>query len=474
MNEQDTISRRFKPMGPVSKWLAPLLALIATSAASYLAYLSVDDSAVIAGCEAESGGCADVLITQWAAWFGIPVGFGAIIVYATILLTLLASSKQISKIAWLILIACTTLAVGSGIWFSGLLYFDLGAFCPWCMTTHSCGLLLTIWLWLRIPLAAGEVEYQGRPTVTVAPKHAKMMVLTGLLGLAVLVGGQMYNYESEESLEEMNTTAIVVDKNIQGTSVSHQDETTAHDHSAHAHADDDAHDNPDTTPAENPSDASDSAKDPSGYQPFKPKKIFFLDGQLSLMLTGHPVIGSPDAEHYVAVMFDYTCAACRKMHLNLREAMEFYDNQFAMIFMPMPLDSLCNPKVKATSYGHRGSCTYAKLSLAVWIAKPEAFDEFDHRILEKKKRPSTKAARMIAEQLVGKKNLEKALKNPAINEILRNDFALFYSKALYKKSVPVLITENKLRFGNPATTEELHQFLEENLGLHKPDESTEY
>src|SRR5512137_1317376 len=101
----------------------------------------------IAGCGGGSP-CEQVLSSRWSAIAGIlPVSGLAAGVYLTMLVASLfigqATEAPIRRLAWSVMLILAGSIAGSAIWFTILQKWVIGDFCPYCMTTHICGLLLT-------------------------------------------------------------------------------------------------------------------------------------------------------------------------------------------------------------------------------------------------------------------------------------------------------------------------------------------
>ncbi len=90
-----------------------------------------------------------------------------------------------------------------------------------------------------------------------------------------------------------------------------------------------------------------------------------------------PLLGSPDAPYVVTLLFDYNCPHCQQLHFMLDEAVRRYDGKLAFALCPTPLNTRCNPYIPRDVDEFKDSCELAKIGLAVWVAKREAFPAFD-------------------------------------------------------------------------------------------------
>jgi uncharacterized membrane protein len=87
------------------------------------------------------GGCDDVLTSRWSRAAGLPVALGGLAVYGTILvLGLMAGTRSFneSRALGTVLAGAALLAAFSGLWFTGLQIFTLGAYCYYCLGIHLC------------------------------------------------------------------------------------------------------------------------------------------------------------------------------------------------------------------------------------------------------------------------------------------------------------------------------------------------
>lgn len=104
------------------------------------------------GCSGGSS-CEQVLNSRWSTIAGIvPISGLAAGAYMALVVASLcigpATEASVRRLAWstmLILVGC---AAGSAVWFTFIQKWFIGAFCPYCMTTHITGLILaTLIIW---------------------------------------------------------------------------------------------------------------------------------------------------------------------------------------------------------------------------------------------------------------------------------------------------------------------------------------
>ena len=137
-----------------------------------------------------------------------------------------------------------------------------------------------------------------------------------------------------------------------------------------------------------------------------------------------PLVGSPDAPYVVTLLFDYKCPHCQQLHFMLDEAIRRYGGKLAFALCPAPLNSKCNPYIPRDVDEFKDSCELAKIGLAVWVAKREAFPAFDRWMfsLESGDRwhpRSLDAARAKAVELVGQAKFDAAQADPWIDRYMQ-------------------------------------------------------
>jgi len=89
----------------------------------------------IAGCGG-GGACEELLASRWSQVLGVPVaGLGGL-TYVVLLGSLAANLRRL-------LSPLLGLLVGAAAWFIFVQAVLVGRFCPWCMTLHGIGLLVT-------------------------------------------------------------------------------------------------------------------------------------------------------------------------------------------------------------------------------------------------------------------------------------------------------------------------------------------
>jgi protein-disulfide isomerase len=193
------------------------------------------------------------------------------------------------------------------------------------------------------------------------------------------------------------------------------------------------------------------------------RKINLLWGKIFVDVRRTPMLGNPDADVVLFELFDYTCPHCRQLHRYLKEARDRYGSQLAVAVLVTPMSPDCNRYVhEPPALSGRATCDLARLSLAVWQAKPEAFESFHDWLLDSAEIPSLEAARGRAAEIVGPEGLEQALASPAVARQLEADNRLYHVSG--EGTIPKLLANRMTITGEPESAAALFGVLEA-LGL---------
>jgi hypothetical protein len=192
-----------------------------------------------------------------------------------------------------------------------------------------------------------------------------------------------------------------------------------------------------------------------------------VEGQFTLNLTKVPLIGPVTATKKMVKLFDYSCHHCRHLHELLEQFRAAHSNELAIVMLPVPLNSDCNPLVKRTPADHVNACEYARLGLAVYFAKPQKFAEFSEWIFTPPRPPAPAEARSYAEKLVGARELQEALNSPAIEEQLKTDINIYLTSSRLARSgqLPQMLFAEGGSIGAVNSMAQLEKIMAENLGF---------
>ncbi|HVR36112.1 MAG TPA: vitamin K epoxide reductase family protein [Methylomirabilota bacterium] len=405
---------------------ARLLLGIALLTALYLGWVSLSSGAV-AGCGPESD-CNRVLQSRWAYWLGIPVSLPAALAYLALLVSTFfprPDQRGNSSPGWIALrTGLAASVIGAALWFTGIQWLVLDAFCFYCLIAHTAGVVASLLL-IRETLRSRLARPGDPPLRGSARRFATraFAVAAGVAGVGVLATGQFFVVKPAFSVSQS--------ANVQ------QD------------------------PA---------ASDFDVEIPAAPRELSLHNGSFRLPVAELPLLGSPAAPHLLVSLFDYTCHHCRDLHPILRQAYEAYDGQLAIINLPMPIDSECNHLMQRTSSAHVNACRYAKLSLAVWRARPELWADFDDWLFQSNPPPPVEQATRHAAGLVGEEALNAALNDPWVEQQIQTDIQLYEanSRSSGGSQMPQLIAGNAISRGPLPHLRSLFQLLETNLGLTPP------
>jgi uncharacterized membrane protein len=398
-------------LSSAAQWLIRACLVVAIVISAFLAWNSLRGGAV-PGCGPESG-CDKVLSSRWAYVFGLPLSIFALPVYIVLLALLFQKTLR-----WKAILPLALIIFWAAFWFVGLQAFALRAFCKFCMTAHVAGVLAALILLKNNPL----------PTMLTLRSAGISAV-----AVAVIVAGQFASPPPAPSI-------------IRG----------AHSQALVAAP----------APATPPSGTNAAAIDPT---------ISIVQGQFTLNLTKVPLVGPITASKKLVKLFDYSCHHCRDLHQYIEQFRAKYPGQLAIVMLPVPLNSDCNPIVKKTPKDHINACDYARLGLAVFFANPAKFAEFTDWVFTPPRPPAVSDTRKFAEDLVGARALQDALNSPAINEQLSTDINIYIASSRFAHSgqIPqMLFGDGGGSIGAVNSLSQLEQILTENLGPFTPPPSS--
>jgi hypothetical protein len=198
------------------------------------------------------------------------------------------------------------------------------------------------------------------------------------------------------------------------------------------------------------------------------------DNLPALDLRSVPVIGSPDAPYVVTLLFDYQCSHCQKIHFMLDEIVRRYDGKLAFMLCPAPLNTQCNPYIPRDADEFKNSCELAKIGLAVWVAKREAFPAFENWMFtfesgDRWLPRNLETARAKAFELVGQATFDAAWTDPWIGQYLQTSIRI-YGQTIRNGmgGIPKLIFGPRWVIPEPYSTDDLVMILQKSLAVPTP------
>lgn len=195
--------------------------------------------------------------------------------------------------------------------------------------------------------------------------------------------------------------------------------------------------------------------------------LTIVNGQITLNLAKVPLSGPIAAPKKLVKLFDYSCHHCRELHHLLHAFRAQHSNELAVVSLPVPLNSDCNPLVKKTPADHVNACDYARIGLAVFYANPAKFDQFSDWLFEPARPPAVTDCKAFAAGLVGSRELEDALNSPAVSEQLSADVNIYTASSRLARSgqLPQMLFEEGGSIGAVSSADQLAKIMAENLGI---------
>ena len=374
------------------------------------------------GC---SGGspCDQVLNSQWSMIAGVlPISGLAVGAYLALFIASLfigpATEGSIRRLAWSAMLILAGSIAGSAVWFTLLQKWVIGKFCSYCMTTHIAGLLLSA---LVVWRASKEFN-----------DHLNDISLTN-----PAMGKNVSQATPQRTARSVPATDLaLIGAVLAGILAACQ----------------------------------------VGLTP----SAVYRDGKSQDKLPAidyHavPIVGSPDAPFVVTLLFDYQCPHCQQIHFMLEEVIRRFDGKLAFALCPTPLNSRCNPFIPQDVDEFKNSCELAKIGLAIWMVKREAFPAFEDWMFAFESGDSWhprnfESAKAKAVELVGQAKLDTAWTDPWIGQYMQTCIRI-YGQTLQggNGGVPKLIFGSRWVIPEPHNTDNLVMILQRSLGVPNYD-----
>jgi protein-disulfide isomerase len=320
-----------------------------------------------------------------------------------------ATVTPVRRLAWRALLVLAGAAAGSALWFTILQKWVVGAFCPYCMATHLTGLLLAALVLWRAPKQFDDGS--TAPVQAVEPAARRRVI-----GRWAAIGTAL--------------TGLVL--------------------------------------------AGILAACQAGFQPPAGYRGGAVHNKLpALDPRAVPLVGSPDARYKVTLLFDYECPHCQHLHFLLDEVVRRYGGQLAFVLCPAPLSRQCNPYIPQDVAEFKDSCALAKIALAVWVARREAFPVFNRWLFSQESgdrwQPrSLDDARAKAAELVGQAKLDAAQADPWIDRYLQTSIQIYGETLQGGNAVPKFVFGSRWVIPEPYDADDLVLILHDSLGVPRP------
>ncbi len=366
--------------------------------------------------------CDMVLSSRWSTIAGVlPVSGLAVGAYLAMLVAGFfigpATERPIRRLAWRALSILAGSVAGSAVWFTFIQKWVIGDLCIYCMTTHVTGLLL-----------AALVIWQ---TIKEFSNHSNDIFPTDI--------GNVKNVSPATRRRTAGFFPIIspalIGLALAGIMVASQVGISS----------------------------------PSVYRNGESQNSLPTIDFHSI-----PMVGSPDAPYVVTLLFDYECPHCQQVHLMLHEAIHRYGGKLAFALCPTPLNTKCNPYVPRDVDAFKNSCELAKIGLAVWLAKREAYSAFDDWMFTYESgdgwRPrSLESAKAKATELVGKEKFDAAWTDPWMAQYMQTCIRI-YGQTIQNGNggVPKMIFGSHWVIPEPQNVDDFVMILQKSLGVPKP------
>ena len=417
---------------PWWRWGLTGLSALGLALSSYLGWYYLVGGAVI-GCGGGSP-CNQVLNSRWSSVGGmLPVSGLAAGAYLALLVASFfigaATEAPVRRLAWRAMLVLVGAVAGSAVWFIILQKWVIGSFCPYCLATHISGLLLaTLVIW-RAPKQLNDSSKQVQSCQPTVHSRQSATEDCGLWTVDFGLTGRMPAMGFASVGLVLASIMAICQATITSTPEYRAGESK------------------DTLPAIDTHNA--------------------------------PLIGSPDAPYVVTLLFDYKCPHCQRLHLMLDEAIHRYGGKLAFALCPTPLNTRCNPYIPKDADEFKDSCELAKIGLAVWVAKREAFPAFDRWMFsfesgDRWQPRSLDAARSKAVELVGQAKFGAAMADPWISQYLQTCVRVYgatvqsASNPQRATAVPKLVFGSRWVIPEPNDADNFVLILRDSLTVPKP------
>lgn len=339
-----------------------------------------------------------------------------------------AVEATVRRLAWGAMLVIVGSAAGSAVWFTILQKWVIGAFCPYCMTAHITGLLLAVLVIWRVLM-----QFNDDLTEAAQTNHTPNAAMDAVNAAPVK---DVFHVTPRRIIGPLPAISLVlVGLAFAGIMAAIQ-------------------------------------------VVFIPPAVY-VGGQSQDNLPAIdsytvPLVGSPDADYVVTLLFDYKCPHCQQLHFMLNEVTRRYSGKLAFTLCPAPLESQCNPYIARDREEFKDSCELAKVSLAVWLADQEVFAAFENWMFsfesgDRWQPRDLDAARSKAIELVGQEKFNAARSDPWIERYMLASVQIYGNtiQGAYN-AIPKLVFGSRWVIPEPYDADDLVKILQESLGVPSP------
>jgi uncharacterized membrane protein len=413
-------STPFQRSWPWWRWVVMGLNTLALVLSAIMSWHYLTGGSMV-GCSGASP-CEQVLNSRWSTIAGVlPVSGLAVGVY---LATLVASffispviETPIRRLAWSAMLVLAGSIAGSAVWFTIVQKWIIGDFCLNCMATHITGLLLAALVFRR-----AITEFDDHPnniplTNPVLVQNVSPATPRRIIGFFPAMGLVLIGLVMASVLAAFQ---VGFTPPVAYNSGESQDNLPAIDyHTA-------------------------------------------------------PIIGSPDAPYIITLLFDYQCSHCQQLHFMLDDAIRRFAGKLSFAMCPAPLNTECNPYIFRDVDDFKNSCELARIGLAVWVARREAFPAFENWMFafdsgDRWRPRSLDSARIKAVELVGQAKFDTAWADPWIGQYMQTSVRIYGQTIQSGNSgIPKLVFGSRWVIPEPNNSDDLIMILQKSLAVPAP------
>jgi uncharacterized membrane protein len=371
------------------------------------------------GCSKGSG-CDAATRGRWSKWGSVPVAaFGAAVYF---LMALAALAELNSTPSWYhqaatsALLILAMMAIGAAIWFIALQVFVIRRLCLYCLIVHACGLVAAA-------LALSHAPWRNSPAFPLE------LAIAGV-GTAILIIGQLLL--APKTYAVIPAPAAMVAAPLSAEVIQPQ------------------------------------LKEPA-RQALPERRVSLFKDRVKVDLSRFPVIGPPDAQYVLAYLFDHTCHECHHLHRLLHQVIDHYAGRLAVVQIPVPLHHSCNPTVNCPKQERIQACAYARLGLAVWMADPTQYAEWDRFMAGEEESQPFGLALAKARELTDVSRFKISESDAVLDERIAAGIEVY--RAAGMPMIPSLVLSGGILRGHVPTKEALIEVLDKLLASQTPVEA---